>query len=210
MRFYTYISTMIVCLEAAAEKGIEFVVLDRPNPLGGERIEGPVPDPRETVPASMVNTAPGPLVHGLTAAEMARYVNGKRARKAKLKVVEMKGWRRSMVWNDTGRAWVNPSPNLRSPDAAIAYPGIALLEATNVSEGRGSEDPFLLFGAPWLRTAPLAVQWNLAHRQRRLGKRRCGRGEEHERCGDQESHDGGDPDQGCLHACSASRVEAPP
>jgi uncharacterized protein YbbC (DUF1343 family) len=157
VRFYTYMSTMILCLEAAAEKGIEFVVLDRPNPLGGERVEGPVPDARASVPVSMVNTAPGPLIHGLTTAEMARYANAHLGRKAKLKWVEMKGWRRSMVWADTGRAWVNPSPNLRSPDAAIAYPGTALLEATNVSEGRGTEEPFLLIGAPWLRTPPLTA-----------------------------------------------------
>jgi len=158
VRFYTYMSTMILCLEAAAEKDIEFVVLDRPNPLGGERVEGPVPDARESVPASMVNTAPGPLVHGLTAGEMARFVNSKLPRKAKrLKVVEMKGWRRSMIWAETGRAWVNPSPNLRSPDAAVAYPGTALLEATNVSEGRGTEEPFLLIGAPWLRTPALTA-----------------------------------------------------
>jgi uncharacterized protein YbbC (DUF1343 family) len=158
VRFYTYMSTMILCLEAAAEKDIEFVVLDRPNPLGGERVEGPLPEGREAVPAGLTNTAPGPLVHGLTTGEMARYVNSRLTRKAKkLKVVEMKGWRRSMIWTDTGRAWANPSPNLRSPEAAIAYPGVALLEATNVSEGRGTDEPFLLFGAPWLRTPGLTA-----------------------------------------------------
>jgi beta-N-acetylhexosaminidase len=162
VRFYTYMSTMVLCLEAAAEKGIEFVVLDRPNPLGGERVEGPVAEARETAPASLTNTAPGPLVHGLTAAEMARYVNSRLPRKAKLKWVEMKGWRRSMVWADTGRAWINPSPNLRSPDAAIAYPGVAMLEATNVSEGRGSDEPFLLLGAPWMRTPPLTAGVSVA------------------------------------------------
>jgi uncharacterized protein YbbC (DUF1343 family)/beta-glucosidase-like glycosyl hydrolase len=150
VRFYTYVSTMILCLEAAAEAGIEFVVLDRPNPLGGERIEGPVSAPRDRVPASFVNLAPGPLVHGLTLGEMARFVNLGLERPARLRVVPMSGWRRSKTWLDTGRPWVPPSPNLRTAEAALAYPGTALLEATNVSEGRGTKAPFLLLGAPWL------------------------------------------------------------
>ncbi len=150
VRFYTYVSTLIFCLEAAAEAGIELVVLDRPNPLGGERVEGPVAAPREVVPASFVNLAPGPLVHGLTLGEMARYVNGRLPRPARLTVVPMNGWRRSMTWADTGRPWVSPSPNLRSPEAALAYPGTGLVEATNVSEGRGTATPFLLLGAPGL------------------------------------------------------------
>jgi uncharacterized protein YbbC (DUF1343 family) len=151
VRFYTYISTLILVLEAAAEAGIELWVLDRPNPLGGERVEGPVSDPRDAVPASLVNTAPGPLVHGLTAGEMARFANGSLAKPARLTVVPMTGWKRTMVWKDTGRTWVAPSPNLRSAEAAFVYPGVALLEATNVSEGRGTDTPFLLFGAPWLK-----------------------------------------------------------
>lgn len=152
VRFYTYESTMILCLQAAAKAGIEFVVLDRPNPLGGDRIEGPVSEPRDAVPASFVNLAPGPLVHGMTLGEMARYVNARLDPPAELTVVKMDGWERSMTWEDTGRPWVPPSPNLRSPEAALAYPGVAMLEATNVSEGRGTESPFLLLGAPWLRT----------------------------------------------------------
>ena len=94
---------------------------------------------------------PGPLVHGLTAGEMARFVNASRAKPAKLTVVPLRGWKRTMTWSDTGRAWVPPSPNLRTPEAAIAYPGTALLEGTNVSEGRGTDAPFLLIGAPWLK-----------------------------------------------------------
>jgi uncharacterized protein YbbC (DUF1343 family) len=133
------------------------VVLDRPNPLGGERVEGPVSDPREAVAASFVNTAPGPLIHGLTVGEMARYVNARREKAARLTVIPMKGWKRTMVWADTGRAWVAPSPNLRGADAAIAYPGTALIEATNVSDGRGTEAPFLLVGAPWADSAALAA-----------------------------------------------------
>jgi uncharacterized protein YbbC (DUF1343 family)/beta-glucosidase-like glycosyl hydrolase/CubicO group peptidase (beta-lactamase class C family) len=157
VRFYTYVSTMIQALEAAADAGLDFVVLDRPNPLGGERIEGPVSAPRDVVPESFVNLAPGPLVHGLTLGEMARFVNQGLKKPARLTVVPMKGWERGMTWADTGRTWVSPSPNLRSPEAAIAYPGIALLEATNVSEGRGTANPFLVFGAPWLRPWELEV-----------------------------------------------------
>jgi uncharacterized protein YbbC (DUF1343 family) len=151
VRFYTYVSTMILALQAAADAGVEFVVLDRPNPLGGERVEGPESDPRDAVPQSLVNTAPGPLVHGLTAGEMAQFVNASLAKPARLTVVPMKGWRRQMSWADTGRAWVSPSPNLRSPEAALVYPGTALLEGTNVSEGRGTDTPFLLIGAPFVK-----------------------------------------------------------
>jgi uncharacterized protein YbbC (DUF1343 family) len=157
VRFYTYASTLILCLEAAAEAGLELVVLDRPNPLGGERVEGPVAAPRDVVPESFVNLAPGPLVHGLTLGEMARYVSSRRERPARLTVVPMKGWRRDMTWADTGRPWVSPSPNLRSAEAALAYPGVGLLEATNVSEGRGTESPFLYFGAPWLDPRKTAI-----------------------------------------------------
>jgi uncharacterized protein YbbC (DUF1343 family) len=157
VRFYTYVSTLIHCLEAAAQAGIELVVLDRPNPLGGERIEGPVSAPRDEVPASFVNLAPGPLVHGLTLGEMARHVNFGLARPARLRVVPMSGWQRWMTWADTGRPWVPPSPNLRTAEAALAYPGTALLEATNVSEGRGTAAPFLLLGAPWMRPESLEI-----------------------------------------------------
>ena len=156
VRFYTYMSTLLLCIEAAGEAGVEVVVLDRPNPLGGERVEGPMPD-RDAVPASFVNMAPGPLVHGMTPGEMARLVNGAHRKPAKLTVVAMKGWTRSMTWADTGRKWIAPSPNLRDAEAALAYPGVALLEATNVSEGRGTETPLLLLGAPWVKAADLAA-----------------------------------------------------
>ncbi len=162
VRFYTYVSTMILCLEAAGEAGIEFIVLDRPNPLGGERIEGPVAAPREIVPSSFVNLAPGPLIHGLTMGEMAQLVNAKLPKPAELSVVEMRGWSRSMTWADTGRPWVAPSPNLLSVEAALAYPGVALMEATNVSEGRGTELPFLRLGAPWLEIDRFLASWSKA------------------------------------------------
>ena len=158
VRFYTYVSTMMLCLEAAAEAGLEFVVLDRPNPLGGERVEGPVSASREVVPESFVNMAPGPLVHGLTLGEMARYVNSRLAEPASLTVVPMSGWERPMVWEDTGRPWISPSPNLRSAEAALAYPGTAFFESTNVNEGRGTSDPFLIIGAPWLDTSQVEIQ----------------------------------------------------
>ncbi len=157
VRFYTYASTMLLSLEAAGEAGIEVVVLDRPNPLGGSRVAGPARDSAEDLPSSLVSMTPGPLVHGLTLGEMARYVNDRKARPARLTVVSMTGWSRSMTWADTGRPWVAPSPNLRTAEAALVYPGTCLLEATNVSEGRGTDAPFLLFGAPWLRTDPLAA-----------------------------------------------------
>jgi len=157
VRFYTYVSTMILALEAAADTGLEFVVLDRPNPLGGNRIEGPVSAPRDIVPASFVNMAPGPMVHGLTLGEMARFVNQGLEKPARLTVVTMEGWERHMTWADTGRAWVPPSPNIRSPEAAIAYPGVCLLEASSISAGRGTERPFLFFGAPWIQPSELQV-----------------------------------------------------
>jgi uncharacterized protein YbbC (DUF1343 family) len=154
VRFYTYASTMLLCLEAAAEAGLEVVVLDRPNPLGGERVEGP--EREASMPFSLVSVAPGPLVHGLTLGEMARLANARSTRPGRVSVVAMSSWKRRMAWSDTGRPWVNPSPNLRSAEAALAYPGTCLLEATNASEGRGTEAPFLLVGAPWMRAEAVA------------------------------------------------------
>jgi len=154
-RFYTYSATVLLALEAAAEADVELVVLDRPNPLGGVLMEGPVADAAEGVPTSLVNRAPGPVVHGLTLGELARFANTRRARPARLRVVPLSGWSRSMTWIDTGRPWVPPSPNLRTPEAALAYPGTCLVEATNLSEGRGTRAPFLLLGAPWLDPRPV-------------------------------------------------------
>ena len=155
VRFYTYMSTMMLSMAAAADAGVDFVVLDRPNPLGGERVEGPFSDPRAEVPESLVNMTPGPLVHGLTVGEMARFVNAAAAKPAKLTVIPMRGWKRTMTWSDTGRNWVPPSPNLKTPEAGIAYPGTALVEGTNVSEGRGTDAPFLLVGAPFVKPETL-------------------------------------------------------
>jgi uncharacterized protein YbbC (DUF1343 family) len=156
VRFYTYASTMLLCLEAAADAGVPVVILDRPNPLGGDLVAGPRRGPVDEVPLSLVSRAPGPLVHGLTLGEMARVANAARAKPAQLTVVAMEGWRRSQRWRDTGRLWVAPSPNLRTADAALAYPGTCLFESTDATEGRGTEAPFLLLGAPWLDAPALA------------------------------------------------------
>jgi uncharacterized protein YbbC (DUF1343 family) len=157
VRFYTYASTMLLCLEAAADAGVELVVLDRPNPLGGDRWDGPRRGPVSEVPFSLVSRAPGPLVHGLTLGEMARVANAARAKPARLTVVAMDGWKRAMRWGDTGREWVPPSPNLRTAEAALAYPGTCLLESTRATEGRGTDAPFLLIGAPWVDAKALAA-----------------------------------------------------
>ena len=138
VRFYTYVSTMIYAQRAAAAAGVTFVVLDRPNPLGGELVAGPVAD----LPDTILSVAPGPLVHGLTAGEMARLVQRRSSPRGRVVVVPMAGWRRDMTWEDTGRPWVAPSPALHSAQAALLYPGVALLEGTNASEGRGTAAPF--------------------------------------------------------------------
>jgi uncharacterized protein YbbC (DUF1343 family) len=147
---------VIQCLEACASAGLPMIVLDRPNPIGGLRVEGPVSGPESDVPRSLVNTTPGPLVHGLTMAELTRLVNAGREKKATLSAVSLKGWKRAMTFSDTGLPWVNPSPNLRSAEACLAYPGTCLLEGTTVTEGRGTDAPFLKIGAPWLKAAELA------------------------------------------------------
>jgi len=147
-RFYTYISTMAYSMEEAAKAGIPFYVLDRPNPIGGVRIEGPMLDADKT---SFTGYMPLPVRHGMTAGELARYFNTEKRIGAKLEVIAMKGWRRAHMFWDTGQIWVNPSPNMRSVTAAILYPGVGLLEQTNVSVGRGTERPFETVGAPWIQ-----------------------------------------------------------
>lgn len=159
VRFYTYVSTMLLSAQAGLESGLDVVILDRPNPLGGRGSYGPIRDPG--IPLSMVSRAPGPLVHGLTIGEIAR-VAYPEARAVdvtstgRMFVVPMEGWHRQLRWADTGLTWRNPSPNLRSAQAAQLYPATALLEGTNVSEGRGTEAPFLIIGAPWFDDELLA------------------------------------------------------
>ncbi|TDI44482.1 MAG: DUF1343 domain-containing protein [Acidobacteria bacterium] len=153
VRFYTYISTMKLAMEAAAAAQIGFVVLDRPNPLGGVRVEGPVLDPDF---ASFVGIAPIPLVHGMTAGELARLFAASMTG-LELEVIQMRGFRRSTLWKDTGLSWNPPSPNIRTARAALAYPAFGLIEGINVNEGRGIEDTFERIGAPWIDGEKLAA-----------------------------------------------------
>ena len=147
-RFYTYITTMAYAMEAAAKADIPFYVLDRPNPIGGLKIEGPMLDADKT---SFTGYMPIPVRHGMTAGELARYFNAENRIGAKLEVIAMKGWRRDYMFWDTEQIWINPSPNMRSVIAAILYPGVCLLEQTNVSVGRGTDKPFEIVGAPWIQ-----------------------------------------------------------
>ena len=178
-RVYTYIATMAYAMSAAAEAGLPFVVLDRPNPINGIAMEGPILEyPRHS---SFIGLYPIPLRHGMTAGELARLFNEKfvgasladaranpgRAsasdaptRKARLAVVPMEGWRRRDWFDATALPWVLPSPNIPTPDTATVYPGQVLLEGTNLSEGRGTTKPFELFGAPWLDGYVLARELN--------------------------------------------------
>lgn len=153
VRVYTFVWTMALAMEACAEAGVRFVVLDRPNPIGGLDREGPVLRPGFE---SFVGLHPLPLRHGLTCGEMARWLNGERGIGCELEVVACEGWERGMKWVDTALPWVLPSPNLPTPDSCLVYPGMVLLEGTNLSEGRGTTRPFELFGAPYLDPDRLA------------------------------------------------------
>lgn len=150
-RFYTYISTMGLAMQAAAEQGVSFVVLDRPNPLGGNYVSGFVLEPEHT---SFVGQYPIPMVHGMTVGELARMIRDESMMEGlgglDLHVVEMEGWRRDMLWPDTGLPWIAPSPNIPDFETALVYPGPVLFEATSASEGRGARRPFVQVGAPWL------------------------------------------------------------
>jgi uncharacterized protein YbbC (DUF1343 family)/CubicO group peptidase (beta-lactamase class C family) len=156
-RFYTYETTLGYFLEAAAKAGIEMIVLDRPNPITGSFVQGPVSDDGRE---SFTNYWTVPVRHGMTVGELARMFNAERGINAKLTVVPMEGWERGDWFDSTGLAWVNPSPNLRSVTEAALYPGVALIEGTNVSVGRGTDTPFELVGAPWLKNRELAAYLN--------------------------------------------------
>jgi uncharacterized protein YbbC (DUF1343 family) len=153
-RTWTYVSTMALSMQAAAKRGIPFVVLDRPNPIGGEIVEGARLDPAFT---SFVGMYPIPARHGMTVGELAILFNRRHGLGADLIVVKAANWRRSQWRDDTGLPWVNPSPNLRSPAALNSYPGTVYFEGTNLTEGRGTDRPFEQIGAPWLR-APEIVE----------------------------------------------------
>lgn len=157
-RFYTYVTTMAYAMEEAARHGLPFYVLDRPNPLTGVRVEGPMLD-KELL--SFVGYFPLPLVHGMTVGELARLFNGENRIGADLHVVTMRGWQRGDWFDSTGLVWVDPSPNMRSFNAALLYPGVALLEASpNYSVGRGTDAPFEQVGADWIRGRELAAYLN--------------------------------------------------
>ena len=161
-RFYTYISTMGLAMQAAAEADIPFIVLDRPNPLGGAYISGFVLEPARR---SFVGQYPIPIVHGLTVGELAQMIKGERylrgLKDLNLLVIKMRGWRREMRWPETKRDWVATSPNIPSFDCALVYPGIGIIGETNlVNEGRGTPAPFTVFGAPWLDAKRMAGRLN--------------------------------------------------
>lgn len=156
-RPYTYISTMALAMRAAKEKGIPFVVLDRPNPIGGHIIEGDVLD---TAFRSFTGMYPIAVRHGMTIGELARMFNERFGIGANLTVVPMRGWTRATWFDQTGLPWVNPSPNIRRLETAIHYPGTVFIEATNLSEGRGTDLPLEQAGAPWLRAREVADSMN--------------------------------------------------
>jgi uncharacterized protein YbbC (DUF1343 family) len=162
-RFYTFISTMFLGMEAAAEQNIHFIVLDRPNPITGLRMEGPI---RVDSLKTFVGWVPVPIAHGMSVGELAVMANTsgwlKDKKAAKLTVVKMEGWKRSMWYDETALQWIKPSPNMPTVNTATVYPGMCLIEGINVSEGRGTDKPFEKIGAPWIDGAALAATLNAA------------------------------------------------
>ncbi len=153
-RFYTYVSTMKLALRAAGASAMRFVVLDRPNPLG-DVVDGPMLDSGRE---NFVGTHSLPIRHGMTAGELARMFNEEDELNADVRVVQVRNWTRGQTFDETGLPWVNPSPNMRSINQAFLYPGVGLLEFTNLSVGRGTDRPFEWIGAPWMDGYRLA-QW---------------------------------------------------
>ena len=156
-RVYTYVHTMTNCLKACAAAGVPVVVCDRPNPIGGAAVEGPM---LRSGYESFVGQFPIPLRHGLTIGELARLCNETFDLGAAVEVLPVEGWRRDLYHDETGLPWVLPSPNLPTLDSAVVYPGMVLLEGTNLSEGRGTTRPFEIAGAPWLDAHRLAEAMN--------------------------------------------------
>ncbi|MGW8267449.1 MAG: exo-beta-N-acetylmuramidase NamZ family protein [Longimicrobiales bacterium] len=152
-RYYTYVSTMALGMEAAGEAGIPFVVLDRPNPIGGRAVQGTILDPAFS---TFVGLYPVPMRHGMTVGELARMMVGEFGVGVDLTVVPAEGWRRGMMFPETGLPWVPPSPNMPSVESALHYPGTCLFEGTNISVGRGTDEAFQVVGAPWLDGQALA------------------------------------------------------
>jgi uncharacterized protein YbbC (DUF1343 family) len=148
-------------LEAAAKAGIEVVILDRPNPITGSFVQGPVPDSNSNAGReSFTNYFPEPVRHGMTLGELGKMFNAERHIGARLDVVAIVGWQPGDWFDSTGLAWVNPSPNLRNLTEAELYPGVALIEGTNVSVGRGTDTPFEVLGAPWIKSRELTAYLN--------------------------------------------------
>jgi uncharacterized protein YbbC (DUF1343 family) len=154
-RYYTFIYTLSYVMDAASEAGLPVLVLDRPNPIGGDRVEGPVLDPKLS---SFVGRYALPVRHGMTIAELAGLFRSRHGANCKLNVVPMEGWRRSMQFEETGLPWVPPSPNMPTTATARVYPGGCLVEGTNLSEGRGTTLPFEFVGAPWIDGRDLAAR----------------------------------------------------
>jgi len=165
-RFYTYIGTLSLAMRAAKEAGIPFVVLDRPNPIGGEQVQGAIPatalPERKNGCGAITSIHPVPTRHGMTVGELAQLFNTEYGIGCTLTVIPMRGWLRSMYYDQTGLTWINPSPNMKSPDAALLYPGPGTLETTSLSVGRGTDRAFLAYGAPWVDAG--AVVKNLSLR----------------------------------------------
>jgi uncharacterized protein YbbC (DUF1343 family) len=158
-RFYTYVSTMGLAMEVAAAQGKRFVVLDRPNPINGISVAGPVLDAGQE---SFVGFHSLPVRHGMTVGELARMFQAERYPDLDLQVVTLKHWKRASYFDETGLPWINPSPNMRNVNQALLYPGVGLLETTNVSVGRGTDTPFERIGAPWIDANQLADSLNQA------------------------------------------------
>jgi uncharacterized protein YbbC (DUF1343 family) len=156
-RFYTYETTLGYFLEAAAQTGQKIFVLDRPNPINGSYVQGPISDKGRE---NFINYGQIPIRHGMTIGELAGFYNSERGINSKLKVIPMEGWQRGDWLDSTGILWVNPSPNMRNLTEAILYPGLGILESTNVSLGRGTDTPFELLGAPWIQPRELAAYLN--------------------------------------------------
>jgi uncharacterized protein YbbC (DUF1343 family) len=160
VRFYTYTVTMAYCMEEAAKGKIPFFVLDRPNPMGGEIVEGPMLDPDKI---SFVAYSPIPVRYGLTIGELAQLFNAENHIGADLHVITMRNWHRNYFFESTGIKWVPPSPALRTTKGSILYPGIEILQASGVSVGRGTQTPFEVFGAPWMDGETVAAELNERH-----------------------------------------------
>ncbi|HEX7896473.1 MAG TPA: DUF1343 domain-containing protein [Planctomycetota bacterium] len=157
-RYYTYISTMALVMEAAKERKKKVLVLDRPNPIGGAAVEGPIQD--ADLVGQFISHYPMPTRHGMTVGELARLFNAEHGIGCDLDVVRVEGWKRAMYFDETGLPWIHPSPNMRSLPAAIAYPGLGALEGTSLSVGRGTGRAFTLYGAPWVDAKRLCDELN--------------------------------------------------